>query len=171
MKTNFFETLASLKVEGNWSITIKKTDTGNLLVAVLLTSEGVKDDASKIIPPMNFKGTAKELDEGFFLQLEKPAKQTAELFSNMQQYMEQLEEAREKSKMEQNKNDGEKKEKEERKKKYETQIKKVIELEEKEKFGEAIGQMPKAGDFPEQAEEIKKKLEELRQKHGQLSLL
>jgi hypothetical protein len=45
---------------------------------------------------------------------------------------------------------------------------KVKELEDKDMFGQAIGQLPKEKDFPEFAEEIKTKLEELRKKHGQL---
>jgi hypothetical protein len=47
----------------------------------------------------------------------------------------------------------------------------VNELEEKKKYGEAIGAMPKTTDFPEQAEDIKIKLDELKSKHGQLELL
>jgi hypothetical protein len=82
-----------------------------------------------------------------------------------------LEKTKKQSKLAQEKEDGEKKEKEERKKKYEAQMKKVAELEEKKKYGEAIGAMPKPSDFPEQAEEIKKKTDELKQKHGQLELL
>jgi len=49
-------------------------------------------------------------------------------------------------------------------------MKKVTDLEELKKYGEAIGQLPKAEDFPEQVELIKKKNDELRTKHGSLSL-
>ena len=171
MKTNFFEILSSLQVEADWKVTISKDAAGTLTVSVLLSNEKCGDDARKLVPPMLFKGTAQELDEGFFTCIKTPAEKTSQLFANMEQYLKELEKAKEQSRMEEEKQKKEKTEREERRKKYEAQIKKVAELEEKEKWGEAIGAMPKADQFPEQAEEIKTKLEELRNKHGQLSLL
>ena len=171
MNTNFFQTLATLKVEGDWKITIKLIEDDQWLVSVLFANERVGDDARKIVPPMILKGTAAELDGGFFTAIETPVKQTAALFANMRTFLAGLDEAKRQSKMEQEKTDKDKKDAEERRKRFETQMKKVAELEEKEKYGEAIGQMPKADQFPEQAEEIKKKHEELRSNHGQLSLL
>lgn len=170
MKTNFFETLDSLKIEGDWKLTISRDEENRLVVSVLLTNEKCGDDARKIVPPMLFKGTPQELDEGFFASLITPAQQTASLFANMEQYLKELEKAKAESKMAEEKQKREKNEKEDRRKKYEAQIKKVTELEEKEKWGEAIASMPKTEDFPEQAEEIKKKVEELRSKHSALSL-
>lgn len=171
MQTNFFETIASLQVTGDLKIHIQQQKDAQLLVSVLLVNDNVDDEARKIIPPMNFKGTAKELDEGFFTALEKPVQQTSALFTNMQDFVVALEKTKEQSKMEKEKEGVEKKQLDERKKKYDTQLKKVSELEEKKKYGEAIGAMPKPADFPEQAEEIKNKLDELKSKHGQLELL
>ena len=171
METAFFQKIQALNVKGDFLIQIKQQEGGTLLVSVLLVNEKVEDDARKIIPPMNFNGTATELDNGFFEALEKPIQQTSALFTNMQDFIEAYEKTKERSKMEKDKEDGEKKIRDERKKKYETQIKKVNELEEKKKYGEAIGAMPKAVDFPEQSEEIKKKINDLTAKHGQLALL
>jgi PRTRC genetic system protein E len=170
MKTNFFETLHSLNIHGDWMISIKTDANGQLIVSVLLSREDIGDDASKSVPPMLFKGTPSELDEGFFDTMVTPAQKTSSLFLNMEQFAKELEKAKEKSKIEEEKNKKEKGEKEDRKKKFEAQMKKVAELEEKEKWGEAIGAMPKAENFPDQADEIKKKLEELRKKHGSLEL-
>jgi len=166
MKTNFFQILQSLGITGNWNISIKTVEKDQLTVSILLSREDIGDDASKLVPPMLFKGTAAELDDGLFTALASPAKQAATLFINMEQFAKELEKAKERSKMEEEKNRKEKTEKDEKKKKYEGQMKKVSELEEKEKWGEAIGAMPKAENFPDQAEEIKKKTEELRKKHG-----
>lgn len=171
MTTNFFTSIQELNVDGDWKITITKDKENNWIVSVLFFNEKVDDDSRKLVPPMILKGTPQELDEGFFDSIIVPVEKAARLFANMEHYMKQVEEARLQSKMEKEKEDKEKKEKEERKKKYEAGIKKVNELEAEKKFGEAIGAMPEAEDFPEQAEEIKKKMSELREKHGQLSLL
>jgi PRTRC genetic system protein E len=171
MTTNFFKCIDDLNVNGDWKISISKNEENNWIVSVLFFNEKVGDNARKLIPPMILKGTPEQLDEGFFDSIIVPVEKAAGLFANMEHYMKQLEEARLQSKTEKDKEDKEKKEKEERKKKYEAAIKKVTELETEKKFGEAIGAMPKSEDFPEHAEEIKKKNAELREKHGQLSLL
>ena len=171
MNTNFFQTIDGLNVIGDWKITVSRAENDKWVVSILLANEKLEDNAKKIIPPMILKGTAKELDEGFFAAIETPIKKTSELFANMGNYLASLEVAEKNSQMEQEKDNKEKKGIEERKKKYDAQMKKVADLEEKEKWGEAIGQMPSAEKFPEHAEEIKKKLDELKLKHGQLSLL
>jgi PRTRC genetic system protein E len=171
MTTNFFTSIQDLNVNGDWKISITKDEKNNWIVSVLFYNEKIGDDARKIIPPMILKGTPEELDEGFFDSIIVPVEKASGLFANMEHYLKQLEEARLKSKMEKDKEDKEKKEKEERKKKYEAAMKKVTELETEKKFGEAIGAMPKTEDFPEHVEEIKKKMNELKEKHGQLSLL
>jgi PRTRC genetic system protein E len=171
MQTNFFERLSSLNVNADFKISIQKKQNDAWLVSVLVLNEKVEDEAKNAIPPMILQGTTKELDEGFFPAIEVPVQKTATLLSSMQQYLDELENAKQESKMMREKEDAEKKQKGERAKKFEEQMKKVVELEEKEKFGEAITQLPKPDKFPEHTEEIKNKLEELKSKHGQLSLL
>jgi PRTRC genetic system protein E len=171
MTTNFFGQLQALQVAGDWKIAIKQDEAGKLIVSILLANDKTGDEAHKMIPPMILKGTALEIDEGFFNAIAEPAKKTASLFANMEHYMKQMEEVRSKSKMEQDKEGTEKKEKEERKKKYAAMMKKVDDLDEKKQYHAAMGIMPKADQFPEQAEEIAKHMEELRGKTRQLSLM
>jgi PRTRC genetic system protein E len=171
MTTNFFELIAGMQIAADWKIHISRSEENQLTVSVLLCNDKGEEAARKIVPPMLFKGTAQELGEGFFAALEQPAKATDALFANMEQYLQQVEAAKKQSKMEQDKGNKENKEKEERRKKYETMMKRVDELEEAKKYQEAIANLPKEKDFPEQAEEIKKRLEALRQKNGQLTLM
>lgn len=171
MQTNFFEQLAALSIKADWTIAITSPKDNFLIVSVLLSDDTCGDEARKSIPPMVLKGTPQELDEGFFNSIQKPAEKTAQLFADMEQYLKELEKVRKDSKMEEEKQKKEKTAQDERSKKYETQMKKVAELEEKEKWGEAIGAMPKTEQFPEHTEQIKTKMDELRSKHGQLSLL
>lgn len=171
MTQQFFEQIEGLGLQSGIILTIQKGTENNLIVSLYLDNDKVGDEAKKVVQPMILKGTAAELDEGFFTSIATPVKKADALFVNMEAHAKSMEQARLASKMEQEKLDKEKKEKDERKKKYEEKMKKVVELEEKAKWGEAIGAMPKAEQFPEQAEDIKKKTEELRKRHGQLSLL
>jgi PRTRC genetic system protein E len=170
MSTNFFSQLNALQVEGDFTITIKAGTHNRMLVSVLLANEKVGDTARKVIPPMILKGTIQELDEGFFNSISGPIQKTAALFVNMEAYAKAQEEAREQSKMEQNKEQQQKKAKEADTKKYDSQMKKVKELEEAGKFREAYAQLPKAADYPDQEEEIAEKKAALEEKFNQPSL-
>lgn len=171
MNTNFFSRIQDLNVKGNWKIHLSPQEDGVWTMSVLFADEQCADTASKLIPPMVFKGTAAELDAGFFAAIETPVQKTAGLFANMEQYRQQVEMARQQSQMEKDKETKQKKEQEERKKKYDSQMKKVEEYETDKKYSLAISALPKAEQFPEQSDLIKKKLEELRRANGQLSLL
>lgn len=171
MQTNFFKSLFEISTGSDYRISVSRQGSDRLIVTLLPVNPSVKDEALRVIQPMVLKGTPDELDAGFFEAIRKPVEKTTELFANMSSFLTQLDEAKSQSKMEQGSQDKERREKEQRKNKYEEQMKKVADLESKEKYGQAIGQMPKADQFPEQKEEIAKKLEELRSKHGQLSLL
>lgn len=170
MKTNFFETLAGLKVEGDWQISIKAGTHNHMLVSVLFINDKVGDDARKLIPPMLLKGTVQELDEGFFGSIEKPVQQTAALFINMEAYAKAQGEAKQHAKMEQEKEQEKKKAKEAGNKKYDAQMKKVIELEEAGKFREAYGQLPKTTDYPDMEEQINDKKLALQEKFDNTGL-
>src|SRR6202035_4309640 len=133
METNFFKTIAALCPQGDLKMTMQIQKNGVMRVSLLLAADSVDDEAAWTIPPMNLKGTAAEMDQGFFAAIENPLKQTASLLTNMALYAEALEEARKKSKMEKENEEKEKKEVEEKHKKFQAQMKKVLELEEKEK--------------------------------------
>lgn len=170
METNFFKQLAAFQVEGDWNIKIKSGTHNRMIISVLFHNEKVGDTARKLIPPMILKGTTEELDKGFFETIEKPVKQTAALFVNMEQYAKAQEQAKLQSKIESDKRDAVKREKETGNKKYETQMKKVAELDAAGKYREAYAQLPKSADFPEQESEIEEKRKELSEKFDQPAL-
>jgi len=170
MTTNFFQNISALQAHGDWRITIAKDANDRLIVSVLLSNDKANDATAKQIPPMLLKGAADELDNGFFDAIQAPAQITSQLFVNMEQYAKTVEETRKQSKMQKDKEHTDGKEREERQKKFDTMMKKVNELDEAKKYQEAIANLPKADQFPEQAEEIKSKLEDLRKKNAQHSL-
>jgi len=163
MKTNFFETLMGLNAQGDWRITIAKDKDGRLTVSLLLFNEQCGDDARLRIAPMLLKGTAEEIDNGFFETIAAPIEKTSGLFANMEQYLKSLEEARKHSKSETDKKSN-KKPADEQTKKYDAQMKKVEELAAQGKYGEAITQLPKPELYPDMEEAIEDKKEELWQK-------
>ena len=168
---NFFQQIAALQVRGDWKITIAAEGANAFIVSILFFNEQIGDDARKKVPPLLLKGTAEDLDNGFFEAITQPIQETAQLFLNMEQYLKEREQAKLASQMERDKDNRDKKERDERRKKYDALMKKVDELEEAKIYQEAIANLPKADAYPEQSEEISKRLELLRQKNGQLSLL
>lgn len=157
MNTNFFNQLEQLNLSGNLFLTISKGAENTLIVSVTLHNEGCGDDAKNIIPPFNLKGTAEELDGGFFERIATPLESASGLMDNMEIYMKQLEQARKKSAMEKDKADREKKEREEKEKKYKDAMSKADELEKEGKFREAWTALPKTSDYPEHADTIRKR--------------
>lgn len=170
METNFFDQIAALKVSGNISINIQSLEDGNMAVSVLLTNKEVKDKAAGKIPSMLLKGPVKELNEKFFVSITAPIQKTNQLFCNMLEHEKAIDSAKGNSKMQNDQNNSAKKDKENKRKKFDEQMKKVDELEKLKKYGEAIGQVPDAKLYPEFATEIKNKMQQLRGKHGSLSL-
>jgi PRTRC genetic system protein E len=189
MKTNFFETIASLNVPGKWNLSIHTDEKGAFTVSALYTALQNGDNASKLIPPMLLKGTAQELDEGFFEAIAEPVQQTAGLFQNMEAYLKGLEEAKKASKMEQDKKaktvkpktegaNGEtddievaepKPNKEEKKKAYEEAMKRVAQFNDTCKYAEAIAELPSVEEYPEKKTELDKKLADLTRKKEQMA--
>ena len=161
---NFFQSIIALQVAGDWKINIAKDGSDKLIVSVLFYNEQVGDDARKIIPPILLKGTAEELDEGFFTAIEQPVKETAALFLNMEQFLKQKEQAKIQSQMEKDKNEKAEKERKEKQKRCEEALKKAEELEAEGKFRDAWMKVPDPADYPEQAEALKQRKSELAQK-------
>jgi len=155
METNFFQNIVALQVAGDWKINIAKESADRLIVSVLYYNEAIGDGARKIIPPILLKGTAQELDEGFFQAVEQPVKDTAQLFTNMEHFLKEKEKAKVKSQMEKETTTKADKQKTDKQKKYEDGMKKVEELEAEGKCREAWMKVPSAQDYPEQAEIIK----------------
>lgn len=77
MKTNFFQQIAGLGFNGNFLLHINQDETGVLTVSAVLKKGNTTATAGNQLPPMLFKGTSEELDEGFFEQFAQPVKQTS----------------------------------------------------------------------------------------------
>jgi len=160
MQTNFFRQIAKLNLTGDLQITLRPTTENNFVLSVLLNNEQCGDEARKLIPPLNLRGTAEELDNGFFENISQPLQTASGLMVDMESFMKQLEEAKKKSAMEKEKSDKEKKEKEAKDKKYSEVLQKAEELEKEGKYKDAWSALPKASEYPEYADNIRKKQDE-----------
>lgn len=155
--TNFFSSVAALNITGDLQLTIRKAAENNWIVSVMLNNEQCGDEARKLIPPLNLKGTVNELDEGFFERITTPLQSASGLVDNMEAFMKQLEEAQKQSAMEKEKADREKKAKEEKDKKFKEAMAKADELEKEGQYRDAWMKVPDPAQFPEQAEVIRKR--------------
>lgn len=164
MKTNFFKSIVALQVAGDWTINIAKETADRLVVSVLFYNNAIGDDARKKVPPILLKGSAEELDEGFFQAIGRPIQETSQLFTNMEQFLSEKEQARIASQMEKDNLSKRDKEKTEMQKKYEEAMKKADELEQAGKFKEAWMKVPQADQYPEHREIIHKRKTELSDK-------
>ena len=194
MKTNFFENIANLNCRGNWKIAIHTDDKGQVTVSALFSTNNNGDNAYKVVPPMLLKGTAQELDEGFFEAITKPVQETAGLFRNMEEYLKGLEQAKLKSKMEQDKKaqgnkgkavsmpsenteadneDNDETEtaesREDKKRRYDETMKQVSELNDRCKYQEALDILPTVEEYPEKKDELEKKQADLTRKAKQMA--
>ena len=111
MQTNFFRHIAKMGLTGDLHFTLRPTEENSFVLSVLLNNEQCGDEARKLIPPLNLKGTAEELDNGFFDSISTPLQTASGLMVDMESFMKQLEETKKQSAMEKEKTDKEKKEK------------------------------------------------------------
>ncbi|NML70793.1 PRTRC system protein E [Chryseobacterium sp. RP-3-3] len=160
MQTNFFRQIAKLNLSGDLQITFRQTGESNIILSILLNNEQCGDEARKTIPPLTLRGTAEELDNGFFENVSVPLQSASGLMVNMESFMKQLEEAKKQSAMEKVKSDKEKKEKEAKEKKYKDAFQKAEELEKEGNYKGAWSALPKASEYPDYAETIRKKQDE-----------
>ena len=160
MQTNFFRQLANMNLTGDLQITLRPTTENSFVLSVLLNNENCGDEAKKHIPPLNLRGTAEDLDNGFFENISAPLQVASGLMVDMENFMKQVEEAKKKSAMEKGKSEKEKKEKEAKEKKYNEALQKAEELEKEGKYKEAWTALPKVSEYPDFAETIRKKQDE-----------
>ena len=174
MKTNFFQQIAGLGFKGNFLLNIYNDETGVQTVSVVLK----KDKAIDGLPPMLFKATAEELDEGFFEQLARPVQQTAYLISNLESYQKELERAKKNAKPDKGKAgkpadtdddeqdeantlftppEDDKQAKAEKKRLYDEAMERVKNLAQNTKYAEALAQLPDVAEYPDKAEAIEAK--------------
>ncbi|WP_172915100.1 PRTRC system protein E [Capnocytophaga canis] len=154
METNFFNQIAMMNVVGTLQMTLQQGQNGQYIVSVLLQNDQCSDPAKNGIPPLVLKGTAEELDGGFFQSIVRPLEETSSLLVNMENYIQAQEHAKRQSAMEKEKT-------EKAQKKYDEAMKKVSELEAQGKYREAWTKLPPPNEFPDQAEKIRKKRSEL----------
>jgi PRTRC genetic system protein E len=198
MKTNFFELVAGLQINGNLQINIQSNDIGTLAVTILLANQNPKITQGKNIPPMLLKGTAQELDEGFFGQISEPVKQTVKLFANLEAYQAELDKAKKQPEKQTGKtsttttkkgtdnslftqpaeepeNDvdddldeqpDETEDLAEKQRLYDEAMQRVSQLNSDMKYKEAIAQLPDAEEYPDKADEIKTKREQLQKRQA-----
>ena len=164
MESTFFQNLSELLTDGCLKLVVKKGEGDILIVSVLATNDNVGDNAKNIIAPLVLKGTAIEVDKGFFEAISEPIKLTNQLLTNMEVHLKSVEKAQLESRIEADRLKVEKTAKDERKKKFDQLIKKVDELDDEKKFKEAIDQLERATDLTEHTEEIKKRLSDLKAK-------
>ena len=159
--TNFFNQIAQLQIIGDLHITIAKGPEDRLIVLVMLQNETCGDSAKHSIPQLNLRGTAEELDSGFFENITAPIESASGLMFDMEGYMKQLEDTKKQSAMEKEKADSKKKEEEAKDKKFSEAMAKADELEKEGKFREAWIKVPEIHVFPLKAEEIRRRKSEL----------
>jgi len=186
MKTNFFEQIANLNAPGIWKLGIQNDANGHFVVSALYSPVQSAEPALKTIAPLIFKGTATEMDEGFFEAIEKPVQETAVLYSNIATYTKNLDNA--KKKLSQgNKSQPVKKTEatggdeadievgepkvsaEDKKKAYTEAIRKVVELNDACKYEDALAILPSVEDYPEKTEELNKRKADLTRKKEQMA--
>ncbi len=164
MNTNFFNQIQQLDFTGVLQLNISKGAENNLIVSVLLNNEQCGDNAKNLIPPLTFNATPQEFDEGFFEQIKAPIKTVSGVMVDMEKFLKQMEIVKQQSAMEKEKTEKAKKEKEAKDKKFKDGMAKVDELEKEGKFREAWMKVPSVTEFPEKADEIRKRQTELSSK-------
>ncbi|MCW2259814.1 MULTISPECIES: PRTRC system protein E [Sphingobacterium] len=170
MNTNFFNQIQQLDFTGVLQLNISKGIESNLIVTVLLNNEKCGDNAKNGIPPLTFNATPQEFDEGFFEQITTPIQKVSGLMVDMEKFLKQLEEVKKQSAIEKEKAEKEKKEKEAKDKKFKDAMAKADELEKEGKFREAWMKIPDIAEFPEKADEIRKRKTSLSDKFATPSL-
>lgn len=164
MNANFFSQIQQLDFTGVLQLNISKGAENNLVVSVLLNNEQCGDSAKNLIPPLTFNATPQEFDEGFFQQITAPIQTISGVMVDMEAFMKQMEIVKMQSAKEKEKAEKAKKEKEAKDKKYKDSMAKADELEKQGKFREAWMKVPDITEFPEKADEIRKRKTELSDK-------
>ena len=170
MNTNFFNQIQQLDFTGVLQLNISKGIESNLIVTVLLNNEQCGDSAKNLIPPLTFNATPQEFDEGFFEQITTPIQKVSGLMVDMEKFQKQLDEAKAQSAIEKEKTEKAKKDKETKDKKFKYAMAKADELEKEGKFREAWIKVPDITEFPEKADEIRKRKTSLSDKFATPSL-
>lgn len=150
-----------MDIIGDLHITVAKATEDRLVVLVMLQNEACGDSAKHSIPPLSLRGTAEELDQGFFENITAPIQSASGLMVDMEGYMKQLENTKKQSAMVKEKEDRQKKEAEAKDKKFNDAMAKADDLEKEGKFREAWMKVPEIHEFPLKAEQLRRRKAEL----------
>lgn len=183
MRTNFFQAIQRLNGTGAWVFNISFTAENEMVVSVMLKDKAISDGKYPI-PPMVYRGTPQEIDEGIFDALVQPVKETNNLFANISAYNKGLADAKAKitvkaksdkniaeKTVENTKGAGQTEEPMSQRPKFEDVLAEINKLNAECKYAEALALLPAAESYPEKKTEIEKLKKELEWKSKQLSLL
>lgn len=185
MTTNFFQTIASLNAPGMWTVGIHQDENGHFVVSALYAPNKSTEPLTKTILPLIHRGTAEDMDAGFFEATLKQVEAVQGLYSNIKAVTVSIDNAKKKlvsggkslpvkSKIGTDEHSGmeipeNKVSAEDKRKAYFDAIKQVVELNDNCKYEEALALLPSVSDYPEKAEELNKRRADLTRKKEQMS--
>lgn len=180
MTTNFFKNIADLNAPGIWTIGIQNDENGNFTVSALYVPFKSNEPATKMIVPLIHRGTASDIDEGFFEATVTQVNTLKGLYSNIKAVTASVDAAKKKlgqgSKPQPAKAEGSTDEievgepkvsAEEKRKAYTDTIRKVVELNDLCKYEDALNILPTVEDYPEKKQELEKRRADLERKQAQ----
>jgi PRTRC genetic system protein E len=182
MKTNFFENIANLNAPGIWTIGIQNDENGNFTVSALYAPFKSNEPATKMIVPLIHRGTATDMDEGFFEATVTQVETLKGLYSNIKAVTASVDVARKKlgqgskpqpAKAKTNGDTDEievgepKASAEDKRRAYTDAIRKVVELNDACKYEDALNILPSVADYPEKKDELEKRRADLERKKAQ----
>lgn len=148
----FFTAIHQMMTENvDLTIVIRKAN-GQLTVATLPKSNGLKDEAQNQIVPLTVTGTPQELDAGFLQTVTRPMQKASGLIANMVQFEAQADKAAANSKAAKEAKSKESKEEREKREKYEKLMKKAEEMTTAKNYREALNLLGQAKSHANEAQ-------------------
>lgn len=148
----FFTAIHQMMTENvDLTIVIRKAN-GQLTVATLPKSNGLKDEAQNHIVPLTITGTPQELDAGFLQTVTRPIQKAGGLIANMAQFEAQADKAAANSKAAREAKSKESKEEREKREKYEKLMKKAEEMTTAKNYREALNLLGQAKSHANEAQ-------------------
>lgn len=148
----FFTAIHQMMTENvDLTIVIRKAN-GQLTVATLPKSNGLKDEAQNRIVPLTVTGTPQELDAGFLQTVTRPIQKASGLIANMVQFEAQADKAAANSKAAKEAKSKESKEEREKREKYEKLMKKAEEMTTAKNYREALNLLGQAKSHANEAQ-------------------
>ena len=148
----FFTAIHQMMTENvDLTIVIRKAN-GQLTVATLPKSNGLKDESQNQIVPLTVTGTPQELDAGFLQTVTRPIQKASGLIANMAQFEAQADKAAANSKAAKEAKSKESKEEREKREKYEKLMKKAEEMTTAKNYREALNLLGQAKSHANEAQ-------------------